>query len=72
VTARAIVLALLDDFTATHRQMLAAGVTFLGPPRAEPYGQVAVFVDIAGNRWDLRDPTRADRTAHPPKGRTIT
>jgi Glyoxalase/Bleomycin resistance protein/Dioxygenase superfamily len=62
----------VDDFTATHRQMLAAGVTFLGPPRAEPYGQVAVFVDVAGNRWDLRGPTRADRTAHLPKGRTIT
>ena len=25
-------------------------------PRAEPYGRVAVFVDIAGNRWDLLGP----------------
>jgi hypothetical protein len=25
-------------------------------PRAEPYGRVVVFVDIAGNRWDLLGP----------------
>jgi hypothetical protein len=22
-------------------------------PRTEPYGRVAVFLDISGNRWDL-------------------
>jgi hypothetical protein len=33
--------------------MRAAGVEFVGAPRAEPYGRVVVFVDIAGNRWDL-------------------
>jgi catechol 2,3-dioxygenase-like lactoylglutathione lyase family enzyme len=27
-----------------------------GPPRTEPYGRVAVFLDIAGNRWDLLGP----------------
>ena len=26
------------------------------PPRTEPYGKVAVFVDIVGNRWDLLGP----------------
>jgi catechol 2,3-dioxygenase-like lactoylglutathione lyase family enzyme len=25
----------------------------LSTPRAEPYGEVAVFLDIAGNKWDL-------------------
>jgi hypothetical protein len=25
-------------------------------PRVEPYGRVAVFLDIAGNRWDLLGP----------------
>jgi hypothetical protein len=25
-------------------------------PRTEPYGQVAVFLDIAGNKWDLIGP----------------
>jgi len=36
--------------------MTAAGVQFSGAPRTEPYGRVAVFVDIAGNRWDLLGP----------------
>jgi catechol 2,3-dioxygenase-like lactoylglutathione lyase family enzyme len=43
----------VDDFGAAYRRMTAAGVEFLRPPRAEPYGQVAVFRDIAGNKWDL-------------------
>jgi catechol 2,3-dioxygenase-like lactoylglutathione lyase family enzyme len=43
----------VDDFDATYRRMTGAGVTFVGEPRAEPYGRVAVFLDIAGNRWDL-------------------
>jgi len=36
--------------------MAAAGVQFLGAPRTEPYGQVTVFLDIAGNKWDLIGP----------------
>ena len=28
----------------------------LAPPRQEPYGRVAVFVDPFGNRWDLIQP----------------
>jgi hypothetical protein len=43
----------VDDFGAAHQRMMAAGVEFTGPPRAEPYGQVAVFRDIAGNKWAL-------------------
>jgi catechol 2,3-dioxygenase-like lactoylglutathione lyase family enzyme len=43
----------VDDFDATYDRMRAAGVEFVGAPRAEPYGRVVVFVDIAGNRWDL-------------------
>ncbi|MET7817781.1 VOC family protein [Micromonospora zamorensis] len=43
----------VDDFDATYRRMAEAGVTFVREPRAEPYGRVAVFLDIAGNRWDL-------------------
>src|SRR3954449_8828014 len=39
----------VDDFDAIHARMVAAGVTFVSPPRTEAYGQVAVFVDIAGN-----------------------
>jgi hypothetical protein len=36
--------------------MRHAGVEFVGEPRDEPYGRVVVFVDIAGNRWDLLGP----------------
>jgi catechol 2,3-dioxygenase-like lactoylglutathione lyase family enzyme len=43
----------VDDFDAYYNRMTAAGVEFVRPPRTEPYGQVAVFRDIAGNRWDL-------------------
>jgi catechol 2,3-dioxygenase-like lactoylglutathione lyase family enzyme len=46
----------VDDFAAAHARMTAAGVEFLTSPRTEPYGQVAVFADIAGNRWDLLGP----------------
>ncbi len=46
-----------DDFTRDHARMLAAGVTFLEEPRHEPYGSVAVFRDLYGNRWDLLQPT---------------
>ena len=43
----------VDDFDAAYRAMTEAGVTFVRQPRTEPYGRVAVFLDIAGNRWDL-------------------
>ncbi len=43
----------VDDFEATYKRMVAASVEFVSLPRTEPYGTVAVFKDIAGNRWDL-------------------
>ncbi|SDT10784.1 VOC family protein [Actinoplanes derwentensis] len=43
----------VDDFDATHQRMVEAGVTFVREPRTESYGRVAVFLDSAGNRWDL-------------------
>lgn len=46
----------VDDFDATYQRMSSAGVQFVRPPRSEPYGQVAVFLDIAGNKWDLLGP----------------
>jgi catechol 2,3-dioxygenase-like lactoylglutathione lyase family enzyme len=50
----------VDDFQASYRRMRAAGVEFLTEPRTEPYGQVVVFRDIAGNRWDLLGPKTSD------------
>jgi catechol 2,3-dioxygenase-like lactoylglutathione lyase family enzyme len=46
----------MDDFGAAYDRMRAAGVTFRGELRAEPYGRVVVFEDVAGNRWDLLGP----------------
>lgn len=43
----------VDDFDATYTRMRKMGVEFINEPRDEPYGQVVVFADIAGNRWDL-------------------
>jgi catechol 2,3-dioxygenase-like lactoylglutathione lyase family enzyme len=48
----------VDDFDASFERMVAAGVEFVTQPRTEAYGQVAVFLDIAGNRWDLLGPAR--------------
>ena len=42
-----------DDFDRDHAAMLANGVEFVRPPAAAPYGKVAVFLDLCGNRWDL-------------------
>jgi uncharacterized glyoxalase superfamily protein PhnB len=43
----------VDDFYATYRHMTNHGVEFVTTPRSEPYGQVAVFKDLYGNKWDL-------------------
>ena len=42
-----------DDFERDHAAMLAQGIEFVRPPAAQPYGKVAVFLDLYGNRWDL-------------------
>jgi len=42
-----------EDFAGLHERMTAAGVHFEEEPRHEPYGTVAVFRDLYGNRWDL-------------------
>jgi catechol 2,3-dioxygenase-like lactoylglutathione lyase family enzyme len=46
----------VEDFDAAYTRMTGAGVQFVTPPRLEPYGRVAVFLDITGNKWDLLGP----------------
>lgn len=46
----------VDDFEATYQRLTDSGVEFVTTPRPEAYGRVAVFLDIAGNRWDLLGP----------------
>jgi catechol 2,3-dioxygenase-like lactoylglutathione lyase family enzyme len=43
----------VDDFDAHYERMVSRGVRFLSEPRQEPYGRVVVFLDVAGNKWDL-------------------
>ena len=45
-----------DDFWRDYHAYTAKGVTFVRPPSDEPYGIVAVFLDLYGNRWDLVQP----------------
>jgi catechol 2,3-dioxygenase-like lactoylglutathione lyase family enzyme len=44
------------EFGRDYERMRTAGVRFAEPPRQEPYGTVAVFEDLYGNRWDLIQP----------------
>lgn len=48
-----------DDFARDHALYTARGVRFLEVPRHEPYGSVAVFEDLYGNKWDLIEPKAA-------------
>jgi catechol 2,3-dioxygenase-like lactoylglutathione lyase family enzyme len=43
----------VDDFSAAHDRLTAAGGRLVEGPRSEPYGTVGVFEDLYGNRWDL-------------------
>lgn len=45
-----------DDFARDHLAFTRQGVRFVEPARHEPYGIVAVFEDLYGNRWDLIQP----------------
>jgi catechol 2,3-dioxygenase-like lactoylglutathione lyase family enzyme len=42
-----------DDFWRDYNAMKARGVQFIQEPREEAYGNVVVFVDLYGNKWDL-------------------
>ena len=42
-----------DDFWRDYHEMISRGVTFIREPKHAPYGMVAVFEDLYGNRWDL-------------------
>jgi len=46
----------VNDFDTAYQRMVAAGVQFVAPPRDEPYGRFAVFLDLEGNPWDLLGP----------------
>lgn len=45
-----------DDIERDYLLMINRGVEFMEPPRVEPYGKVAVFLDLYGNKADLIEP----------------
>jgi len=42
-----------DDFWRDYNEMVSIGISFVREPKEAPYGTVAVFEDLYGNRWDL-------------------
>ena len=50
----------VDNFDGAMARLIEAGANFEEAPRHEPYGTVAVFRDLYGNRWDLIEPKRND------------
>ncbi len=45
-----------DDFWRDYEKLKGRNVNFVRPPHDFPYGTVAVFEDLYGNRWDLIQP----------------
>ena len=48
------------DFEAVQARLIKAGAMFEEQPRNEPYGTVAVFRDLYGNRWGLIEPKNGE------------
>ena len=42
-----------NDFAQTFQKYKSKGIEFIEEPRQEVYGQVVVFKDKYGNKWDL-------------------
>jgi len=42
-----------DSFQETYQRFLSRGIEFTETPRNESFGQVVVFKDKYGNKWDL-------------------
>ncbi|MBU3734860.1 MAG: VOC family protein [Candidatus Planktophila sp.] len=45
------------NFVETYESYKSKGIEFVEAPRHEAYGQVAVFKDRYGNKWDLIEST---------------
>ena len=66
-----------DDFWGDYNKMVKRGVHFVGQPKEEKYGTVAVFKDLYGNLWDLLEPNDrnsaiAQQSLHPDTMNTQT
>ncbi len=45
------------NFERDYNRLVELGTKIVRGPISEPYGMVAVFEDLYGNRWDLVGPT---------------
>ena len=52
-----------DNFARDYAVYKARGVRFVRGPLDAPYGRVAVFEDLYGNRWDLIQFSGQSKTA---------
>jgi catechol 2,3-dioxygenase-like lactoylglutathione lyase family enzyme len=50
-----------DNFDSDYKDLISKGVEFIEGPFTKPYGKVAVFKDLYGNRIDLIEPNHAIR-----------
>ena len=50
-----------DDFWRDYNKMIERKISFVRPPKEEPYGIVAVFEDLYGNLWDLLEPNENNK-----------
>ena len=46
-------ISLSTNFNETYEGYKSKGIEFIETPRQEAYGQVVVFKDKYGNKWDL-------------------
>ena len=44
-----------DDFWRDYKRMISQEIKFVREPTVETYGTAAVFEDLYGNLWDLRE-----------------
>jgi uncharacterized glyoxalase superfamily protein PhnB len=50
------------EFTQTFQSYKSKGIEFIEEPRSEAYGQVVVFKDKYGNKWDLIEQSTNTKT----------
>jgi predicted enzyme related to lactoylglutathione lyase len=50
-----------DNFWRDYNRLVERHVVFVRPPAEEPFGTVAVFEDLYGNRFDLIQPNTGER-----------
>lgn len=51
-----------ENFSGDYSRMKENGIVFMEEPRQEPYGTVAVFLDLYGNKWDLIEINTGEKT----------